>query len=215
MREKGRMRPKGSLIYMFLVQLDYGDLSHYCGDSTHFCVDSTHLCVNFIHFHGDSTDQWKPLLGMSEHSSDCPELSLCAWDCSTIIHEVIPDNVQKGLLDSCWPWSVLISVLQAARCESRFHITRSCAKSTEFSPFRDEYRYWLPCHQVCLLPLLISQSIFLTPDTMKEAGFHGWAALCQFLWATPDSYLEMGKAHCHLNLLLIWPPLLTTCATPP
>jgi hypothetical protein len=78
MREKGRMRPKGFPIYMFLVQLDCGDSPHYCGDSTHFCVDFTHPCVNFTHFHGDSThlcvdstDPWKPLLGMSELSLDC------------------------------------------------------------------------------------------------------------------------------------------------
>jgi hypothetical protein len=58
------MRPKGSPIYMFLVQLDCGECPHYCGDSTHFHGDSTHLCV-------DSTDPWKPLLGMSGLSPDC------------------------------------------------------------------------------------------------------------------------------------------------
>jgi hypothetical protein len=72
MREKSRMRPQWSPIYMFLVQL-------HCGDSTHYCVDSTHFCVNFRDFQGDSiplcvnsTDPWKPLLGMSRNPADYP-----------------------------------------------------------------------------------------------------------------------------------------------
>jgi hypothetical protein len=79
MREKSRIRPKGSPIYMFLVQLDCGECPHYCGDSPHLCVELTHLCVDFTHFHEDSThlcidstDPWKPLLGMSGLSPDCP-----------------------------------------------------------------------------------------------------------------------------------------------
>jgi hypothetical protein len=79
MREKGRTRPKGSPIYMSLIQLDCRECPHYCGDSTHFCADFTLLCVNFTHFHGDSThlcvdstNQWKPLLGMSGLFPDCP-----------------------------------------------------------------------------------------------------------------------------------------------
>jgi Zn-dependent alcohol dehydrogenase len=79
MREKGRMRPKGSLTYMFLVQLDCGECPHCCGDSTHLCVNFTHFCEEFTHFHEDSThlcvdstDPWKLLLGMSGLSPDCP-----------------------------------------------------------------------------------------------------------------------------------------------